>query len=161
MFLRSRRPVLKATSHFSLLVLCVTHDRFNQDRTLLTWVNPQHDKIHHMTQTSDMLLTHHPSQRGRVPPPSTQFFLWLWFRYLSGPEEDKALGSLPLPSFKISPVVSEDRVFRRHAFKAEHQNMRTYYFAAETKEQMAHWMNALSLASILQKDTRWLLRFHP
>ncbi|XP_071539505.1 uncharacterized protein [Panulirus ornatus] len=73
--------------------------------------------------------------------------------YYKGPEEDKALGSLPLPSFKISPVVSEDRVFRRHAFKAEHQNMRTYYFAADTKDQMAQWMNALSLASILQKDT--------
>lgn len=72
----------------------------------------------------------------------------------SGPDEDKVLGSLPLPSFKISPVDSEDRVYRRHAFKAEHQNTRTYYFAAETKEQMTHWMNALSLASILQKDTR-------
>ncbi|XP_050711566.1 uncharacterized protein LOC126995740 isoform X6 [Eriocheir sinensis] len=73
--------------------------------------------------------------------------------YYKGPEEDKVLGSLPLPSFKISPVDSEDRVYRRHAFKAEHQNTRTYYFAAETREQMAHWMNALSLASILQKDT--------
>ncbi|XP_069946457.1 uncharacterized protein [Cherax quadricarinatus] len=73
--------------------------------------------------------------------------------YYKGPEEEKVLGSLPLPSFKISPVDSEDRVYRKHAFKAEHQNMRTYYFAAETKDQMAHWMNALSLASILQKDT--------
>ncbi|XP_042236724.1 uncharacterized protein LOC121875969 isoform X2 [Homarus americanus] len=73
--------------------------------------------------------------------------------YYKGPEEDKVLGSLPLPSFKISPVDSEDRVYRKHAFKAEHQNMRTYYFAAETKDQMAQWMNALSLASILQKDT--------
>uniref|UniRef100_A0A0P4VZF0 PH domain-containing protein n=1 Tax=Scylla olivacea TaxID=85551 RepID=A0A0P4VZF0_SCYOL len=73
--------------------------------------------------------------------------------YYKGPDEDKVLGSLPLPSFKISPVDSEDRVYRRHAFKAEHQNTRTYYFAAETKEQMTHWMNALSLASILQKDT--------
>ncbi|XP_069978136.1 uncharacterized protein [Penaeus vannamei] len=73
--------------------------------------------------------------------------------YYKGPDEDKVLGSLPLPSFKISPVDSEDRVYRKHAFKAEHQNMRTYYFAAETKDQMAQWMNALSLASILQKDT--------
>ncbi|CAL4059867.1 unnamed protein product, partial [Meganyctiphanes norvegica] len=73
--------------------------------------------------------------------------------YYKGPDEEKVLGSLPVPSFKISPVVSEDRVFRKHAFKAEHQNLRTYYFAADTKDQMHHWMNALSLASILQKDT--------
>ncbi|XP_069195157.1 uncharacterized protein [Procambarus clarkii] len=73
--------------------------------------------------------------------------------YYKGPDEEKVLGSLPLPSFKISPVDSEDRVYRKHAFKAEHQNMRTYYFAAETKDQMAQWMNALSLATILQKDT--------
>ncbi|XP_066938047.1 uncharacterized protein [Macrobrachium rosenbergii] len=73
--------------------------------------------------------------------------------YYKGPDEDKVLGSLPLPSFKISPVDSEDRVYRKNAFKAEHQNLRTYYFAAETKDQMTQWMNALSLASILQKDT--------
>ena len=30
--------------------------------------------------------------------------------------------------------------------------MRTYYFAAETKESMLQWMNALSLASILQLE---------
>ncbi len=32
--------------------------------------------------------------------------------------------------------------------------MRTYHFAAETKEDMTQWMNALSLASILQQDAK-------
>lgn len=32
--------------------------------------------------------------------------------------------------------------------------MRTYYFAAETKDAMLQWMNAMSLASILQNQTR-------
>ena len=39
-------------------------------------------------------------------------------------------------------------------FQAEHTNMRTYIFAAESKEEMSKWMNAMSLATILQKDPR-------
>ena len=68
-----------------------------------------------------------------------------------GPDEDKVLGSILLPSYKISPVTKDDSSFRKFGFKAEHQNMRTYYFAAESKESMLQWMNALSLASILQE----------
>ncbi len=71
----------------------------------------------------------------------------------SGPEEEKVQGSILLPSYKISPACpKEDGVFRKFAFKAEHHNMRTYHFAAETKESMTQWMNALSLASILQDN---------
>ncbi|XP_059080591.1 uncharacterized protein LOC131878582 isoform X2 [Tigriopus californicus] len=70
--------------------------------------------------------------------------------YYRSPEEDKVSGSILLPSYKISPVAKEDAVFRRFCFKAEHQNMRTYYFATDTKEAMIQWMNALSLASIMQ-----------
>jgi hypothetical protein len=46
-------------------------------------------------------------------------------------------------------------VYRKFAFKAEHTNMRTYYFAADTRELMVQWMNALSLASILQEGSRY------
>ncbi len=67
-----------------------------------------------------------------------------------GPDEDKVQGSILLPSYKISPVSKEDGVFRKFSFKAEHHNMRTYYFAADTMESMKQWMNALSLASILE-----------
>ena len=38
--------------------------------------------------------------------------------------------------------------------QAEHDNMRTYYFCAETQDEMRQWMNAMSLASILQRDPR-------
>ena len=69
-----------------------------------------------------------------------------------GPEEEKVLGSILLPSYIISPCSSEERVYRKYAFKAEHRNTRTYYFAAETKESMIQWMNALSLATILHEN---------
>ncbi|PSN50058.1 hypothetical protein C0J52_04228, partial [Blattella germanica] len=75
--------------------------------------------------------------------------------YYKGPEEEKLLGSILLPSYKISPCSSDDRVYRKFAFKAEHTNMRTYYFAADTRELMVQWMNALSLASILQEGSSW------
>ncbi|XP_068082968.1 uncharacterized protein kmr [Anabrus simplex] len=75
--------------------------------------------------------------------------------YYKGPEEEKLLGSILLPSYKISPCSAEDRVYRKFAFKAEHTNMRTYYFAADSRELMVQWMNALSLASILQESGSW------
>ncbi|EEB13860.1 phosphoinositol 3-phosphate-binding protein, putative [Pediculus humanus corporis] len=74
--------------------------------------------------------------------------------YYKGPEEEKLLGSILLPSYKVSPCTAEDKVYRKYAFKAEHANMRTYYFAAETRELMTEWTNALSLASILQEGTK-------
>ncbi|XP_059482898.1 uncharacterized protein LOC132201047 isoform X3 [Neocloeon triangulifer] len=70
--------------------------------------------------------------------------------YYKGPEEEKLLGSILLPSYKISPCAPDDRVFRKFSFKAEHHNMRTYFFAADSREMMVRWMNAMSLASILQ-----------
>lgn len=68
-------------------------------------------------------------------------------------EEEKLLGSILLPSYKVAPCSpSEDKVYRKFSFKAEHDNMRTYYFAADNRELMVQWMNALSLASILQQN---------
>ncbi|XP_075235264.1 uncharacterized protein LOC142332611 isoform X2 [Lycorma delicatula] len=75
--------------------------------------------------------------------------------YYKGPEEEKLLGSILLPSYRISPCSSEDRVYRKFSFKAEHANMRTYYFAADSHQSMSQWMNALSLASILQESNSW------
>ena len=61
---------------------------------------------------------------------------------------------IPLVYFRISPVSKDDGIPRKFAFKAEHQNMRTYYFASDSRTNMVQWMNALSLASILQSDRR-------
>ena len=63
-------------------------------------------------------------------------------------------GSILLPSYTVSPLSKDDGVYRKYAFKAEHANMRTYYFAAETKDSMIQWMNSLSLASILQNENK-------
>ncbi|XP_077560168.1 uncharacterized protein LOC144175025 isoform X2 [Haemaphysalis longicornis] len=73
--------------------------------------------------------------------------------YYKGPEEEKCLGSILLPSYKIRPCTADDKVSLKHSFVAEHQNTKTYYFAAENNSGMCQWMNAMSLASLVQKDT--------
>lgn len=70
-------------------------------------------------------------------------------------EEEKLLGSILLPSYKISPCGTDDKIYRKFSFKAEHANMRTYYFAADSQALMVQWMNALSLASILQESNKY------
>ncbi|XP_075678702.1 uncharacterized protein LOC113792221 isoform X2 [Dermatophagoides pteronyssinus] len=71
--------------------------------------------------------------------------------YYKDMAEEKMLGSLLLPSYKISPCFSRnDGISRKFAFKAEHNNMKTYYFSADSKEYQQQWMNALSMASIMQ-----------
>ncbi|XP_037070221.1 uncharacterized protein LOC119091519 [Pollicipes pollicipes] len=72
--------------------------------------------------------------------------------YYKDAKEDKLLGSITLPSYRVCPVSQEDRVHRKFSFRIEHANMRTYYFACDTKEKMTEWMNAISLASIMQRD---------
>jgi hypothetical protein len=70
-----------------------------------------------------------------------------------GPEEEKVLGSLLLPGYTIRPCLAGDRdrlVYRKYAFKAEHRNTRSFYLAADSRPSMIQWMNALSLAAILQ-----------
>ncbi|EFX89629.1 hypothetical protein DAPPUDRAFT_40682, partial [Daphnia pulex] len=73
--------------------------------------------------------------------------------YYDGPEEEKVLGSLLLPGYTIRPCLAGDRdrlVYRKYAFKAEHRNTRSFYLAADSRPSMIQWMNALSLAAILQ-----------
>ena len=74
--------------------------------------------------------------------------------YIADTTEEKVLGSILLPSYTISPVSKDDGVYRKFAFKAEHAGMRTYMFAAETKDSMMQWMNSMSLASILQNENK-------
>ena len=72
--------------------------------------------------------------------------------YYKSPEEERTSGSILLPSYKVSPVSKDDGISRKFAFKAEHKNMRTYYFAADSKDTMIQWMNAMSLASIGEQE---------
>ncbi|XP_066589573.1 uncharacterized protein [Prorops nasuta] len=73
--------------------------------------------------------------------------------YYKGPEEEKLLGSILLPSYRVTVCRPEDKVNKKFAFKAEHANMRTYHFAADSRESMNQWVNALTLATLLQDPT--------
>ncbi|XP_076369795.1 uncharacterized protein LOC143256443 isoform X3 [Tachypleus tridentatus] len=74
--------------------------------------------------------------------------------YYRDSDENKLLGSVILPSYRISPCSANDKITRKYAFKAEHSNMKTYFFAVESRELMIQWMNALCLATIMQTFTR-------
>lgn len=78
---------------------------------------------------------------------------------ISGPEEEKLLGSILLPSYRVTVCKPEDKVNRKFAFKAEHANMRTYHFAADSRESMNQWVNALTLATLLQDPSPWVSTF--
>ncbi|XP_014851287.1 PREDICTED: pleckstrin homology domain-containing family A member 7-like isoform X8 [Poecilia mexicana] len=90
--------------------------------------------------------------------------------YYKDSREEAVLGSIPLPSYVISPVGPEDHISRKYAFKAshtgmrsyiykqssvigsqaEHTGMRTYYFSTDTQEDMSTWLKAMNQASLMQ-----------
>ncbi|XP_031243867.1 pleckstrin homology domain-containing family A member 7 isoform X8 [Mastomys coucha] len=86
--------------------------------------------------------------------------------YYKDSREEAILGSIPLPSYVISPVAPEDRISRKYSFKAvhtgmraliysstaagsqaEYSGMRTYYFSADTLEDMNAWVRAMNQAA--------------
>ncbi|XP_057687094.1 pleckstrin homology domain-containing family A member 7 isoform X2 [Corythoichthys intestinalis] len=92
--------------------------------------------------------------------------------YYKDSREETVLGSIPLPSYVISPVAPEDHVNRKYAFKAshtgmrsyiynknsvigsqaEHCGMRTYFFSADTQEDMNGWIRAMNQAALMQQS---------
>ncbi|XP_043404820.1 pleckstrin homology domain-containing family A member 7 isoform X10 [Chelonia mydas] len=90
--------------------------------------------------------------------------------YYKDSREETVLGSIPLPSYVISPVGPEDRINRKYSFKAvhtgmrayiynkssiigsqaEHSGMRTYYFSADTLEDMNGWIRAMNQSTLMQ-----------
>ncbi|XP_061236108.1 pleckstrin homology domain-containing family A member 7 isoform X1 [Neopsephotus bourkii] len=98
--------------------------------------------------------------------------------YYKDSREESVLGSIPLPSYVISPVGPEDRINRKFSFKAvhtgmrayiynknsvigsqaEHSGMRTYYFSADTQEDMNGWIRAMNQASLMQTRSSSLKR---
>ncbi|XP_055971836.1 pleckstrin homology domain-containing family A member 7 isoform X3 [Sorex fumeus] len=86
--------------------------------------------------------------------------------YYKDSREEAVLGSIPLPSYVVSPVTPEDRISRKYSFKAVHtgmrallsssgvggspaeqSGMRTYYFSADTLEDMNAWVRAMNQAA--------------
>ncbi|XP_034089191.1 pleckstrin homology domain-containing family A member 7-like isoform X4 [Gymnodraco acuticeps] len=78
--------------------------------------------------------------------------------YYKDSREESVLGSIPLPSYVISPVGAEDHISRKYAFKAEHTGMRTYYFSADTQEDMNTWLRAMNQATLMQNSSNTLIR---
>ncbi|XP_034031769.1 pleckstrin homology domain-containing family A member 7-like isoform X2 [Thalassophryne amazonica] len=98
--------------------------------------------------------------------------------YYKDSREESVLGSIPLPSYVISPVGPEDHISRKYAFKAshtgmrsyiykrssvigsqaEHSGMRTYYFSADTQEDMNTWLRAMNQAALMQNPDDTLVR---
>ncbi|XP_075694332.1 pleckstrin homology domain-containing family A member 7 isoform X2 [Rhinoderma darwinii] len=121
---------------------------------------------------------------------STGMKLWKrrWFLlsdyclfYYKDSREEAVLGSIPLLSYTISPTGSEDRINRKYSFKAVHAgmrafiqqtdslrdppSMRTYYFSADTQEDMNGWIRVMNQAALVQNapgsrreivDMEWL-----
>ncbi|KAF5288662.1 hypothetical protein FQR65_LT11975 [Abscondita terminalis] len=81
--------------------------------------------------------------------------------YYKGPDEDKILGSVLLPSYKVSICGQDDKINRKYAFKCEHVNMRTYVLAADSQELMMQWVRVLNLASLLQNSNSSDSDFQP
>ncbi|KAM8973736.1 pleckstrin homology domain-containing family A member 5 [Pelodytes ibericus] len=72
--------------------------------------------------------------------------------YYRDEKEEGVLGSILLPSFKISPVTADDHINRIFAFKAAHSNMRTYYFCTDTGREMELWMKVMTDASLVHSE---------
>ncbi|XP_020849848.1 pleckstrin homology domain-containing family A member 5 isoform X27 [Phascolarctos cinereus] len=72
--------------------------------------------------------------------------------YYRDEKEEGILGSILLPSFQIAVLTSEDHINRKHAFKAAHPNMRTYYFCTDTGKEMELWMKAMLDAALVQTE---------
>lgn len=71
--------------------------------------------------------------------------------YYKGPEEDKLLGSILLPSYVLSECTpSDNKAYRKFSFKLEHKNMRTYYLASENGDYMRKWMRVIGAATLMQ-----------
>uniref|UniRef100_A0A8D3BBE6 Pleckstrin homology domain containing, family A member 7a n=1 Tax=Scophthalmus maximus TaxID=52904 RepID=A0A8D3BBE6_SCOMX len=101
--------------------------------------------------------------------------------YYKDSREESVLGSIPLPSYGISPVGPEDHISRKYAFKAshtgmrsyiykessvigsqaEHTGMRTYYFSADTQEDMNTWLRAMNQAALMQNHGDAFIRWGP
>ncbi|KAM9299060.1 pleckstrin homology domain-containing family A member 4 [Gastrophryne carolinensis] len=74
--------------------------------------------------------------------------------YYRDSREETVLGSILLPSYEILPANSREVKNRRFSFKAEHPGMRTYYFGADTQEDMNAWIRAMNQSALVVADNK-------
>ncbi|KAI1896287.1 hypothetical protein AGOR_G00093240 [Albula goreensis] len=73
--------------------------------------------------------------------------------YYKDSREESVLGSIPLPSYTILFCTPRECKNRKYAFKAVHQGMRSYFFSADTQEDMLGWVRALSQSATMETET--------
>ncbi|XP_060072453.1 uncharacterized protein LOC132552308 [Ylistrum balloti] len=64
-------------------------------------------------------------------------------------KESHTVGSILLPSYRIEECSPAD-TSKKFAFKAEHNNMKTYMFATDTQDDRTRWIEALKCAAVLK-----------
>ncbi|XP_049928286.1 pleckstrin homology domain-containing family A member 5-like isoform X6 [Epinephelus moara] len=72
--------------------------------------------------------------------------------YYRDEKEEGILGSILLPSFRVSMLSVDDHINRKYAFKATHPNMRTYYFCCDTAKEMESWMKVMTDAALVHSE---------
>ncbi|XP_038592512.1 pleckstrin homology domain-containing family A member 6-like isoform X3 [Micropterus salmoides] len=73
--------------------------------------------------------------------------------YYKDSREESVLGSIPLPSYKILFCTPRECKNRKFTFKVVHQGMRSYFFSADTQEDMLGWVRALSQSATMEPDS--------
>ncbi|XP_062330966.1 uncharacterized protein si:ch211-234p6.5 isoform X2 [Osmerus eperlanus] len=72
--------------------------------------------------------------------------------YYKDSREESVLGSIPLPSYNILFCTPRECKNRKNTFKVVHQGMRSYFFSADTQEDMLGWVRALSQSACMESD---------
>ncbi|CAB1312255.1 unnamed protein product [Coregonus sp. 'balchen'] len=73
--------------------------------------------------------------------------------YYKDSREESVLGSIPLPSYNILFCTPRECKNRKNTFKVVHQGMRSYFFSADTQEDMLGWVRALSQSACMEADS--------
>ncbi|XP_058477549.1 pleckstrin homology domain-containing family A member 7 isoform X2 [Solea solea] len=73
--------------------------------------------------------------------------------YYKDSREESVLGSIPLPSYKILLCSPRECKNRKFTFKVVHQGMRSYFFSADTQEDMLGWVRALSQSAAMDPES--------
>ncbi|KAL0984377.1 hypothetical protein UPYG_G00140660 [Umbra pygmaea] len=72
--------------------------------------------------------------------------------YYKDSREESVLGSIPLPSYNILFCTPRECKNRKNTFKVVHQGMRSYFFSADTEEDMLSWVRVLSQSACMEAD---------
>ncbi|XP_019902324.1 uncharacterized protein si:ch211-234p6.5 isoform X3 [Esox lucius] len=73
--------------------------------------------------------------------------------YYKDSREESVLGSIPLPSYSILFCTPRECKNRKNTFKVVHQGMRSYFFCADTQEDMLSWVRALNQSACMEADS--------